>query len=158
MTFSHTPVNIWSHLLGTELFVAFLADFCFRDGPALLSADLADLAAIAIFYSGVVVCFTFSTLFHVCMNHSAEAHRLGNELDHIGIIVVIWASTVPSDYLGFYCSARLQRMYWVLVCLACRLNVHAQNVTDNAARLVQRLSGVQSSPSDLNSVSQHIGR
>ena len=35
------------------------------------------------------------------MNHSKEVWKLGNELDHLGIVLVIWGSMVPIDYFGF---------------------------------------------------------
>lgn len=39
--------------------------------------------------------------FHTFMNHSKEVWKLGNELDHLGIVLVIWGSMVPIDYFGF---------------------------------------------------------
>ena len=108
-------MNIWSHLLGTELFLLLLIEFCYRNTPSLELVAIGDVTAIAVFYASVVICFALSTSFHVCLNHSPEAHKLGNELDHLGIIAVMWGSTVPSDYFGFYCDAALQRFYWTLV-------------------------------------------
>ena len=90
---------------------------------------------LAIFFSGVSICFVLSTSsvhvcshrhsmllmhrprtsFHTLSNHSSDVHRLGNRLDHLGIIIVIWASAVPSDYFGFYCHQRLQYLYWAMV-------------------------------------------
>lgn len=49
------------------------------------------------------------------MNHSKEVWKLGNELDHLGIVLVIWSSTVSSDYFGFYCDATLQGTYIAMV-------------------------------------------
>ena len=49
------------------------------------------------------------------MNHSSGVHKFGNELDHLGIVIVIWASIVPTDYFGFYCDTTLRWGYWTLV-------------------------------------------
>ena len=46
--------------------------------------------------------------FHTVSNHSREITRFGNQLDYLGIIIVMWGSTIPSDYYGFYCSPKLQ--------------------------------------------------
>ena len=53
--------------------------------------------------------------FHIFLNHSKEVHTLGNQLDHLGIVIVIWASAIPSDYYGFYCDKQLQYFYWTMV-------------------------------------------
>ena len=53
--------------------------------------------------------------FHTFLNHSEEVHTFGNQLDHLGIVIVIWASAVPSDYFGFYCDRQLQYFYWTMV-------------------------------------------
>ena len=55
------------------------------------------------------------TNFRTFMNHSKEVWKLGNELDHLGIVLVIWSSTVPIDYFGFYCSPDLQTLYCTVV-------------------------------------------
>ena len=42
-------------------------------------------------------------------------HRFGNQLDHLGIVVVMWGSTIPSDYFGFYDEPVLMSSYLTLV-------------------------------------------
>ena len=42
---------------------------------------------------------------------------LGNQLDYLGIVVLMWGSTIPSVYYGFYCEPRLQKRYWAIVSL-----------------------------------------
>lgn len=53
--------------------------------------------------------------FHLWMNYSPEGHRVGLQLDLLGIVLVIWGSNIPSVYFGFYCDEHLQRLYWALV-------------------------------------------
>lgn len=45
--------------------------------------------ATSIYFLGVVVCFVLSTIFHTFSDHSPEMHKFGNELDHLGIVLVI---------------------------------------------------------------------
>lgn len=45
-----------------------------------------------------------------------QVNRLGNQLDYLGIVALIWGSMVPSVYYGFYCELMLQRTYWTMVC------------------------------------------
>jgi len=49
------------------------------------------------------------------MNHSKETWKLGNELDHLGIVLVIWSSTIGSDFFGFYCDPILRVSYCAIV-------------------------------------------
>ena len=93
-----------------------------------------DIAALGTFFMGVAVCFTLSTMyaiaslaqeftlssqeacsFHTCANHSKDVWIFTNQLDYLGIVIVIWGSSVSSDFFGFYCNEKLQLMYWTVV-------------------------------------------
>lgn len=50
--------------------------------------------------------------FHVIANHSPGVQKIGNQLDYLGIVILMWGSTVPSIYYGFYCDPKLQQIYW----------------------------------------------
>ena len=39
----------------------------------------------------------------------------GNQLDYLGIVILMWGSTIPSIYYGFYCDPTLQKAYWINV-------------------------------------------
>lgn len=73
------------------------------------------MTALAIFHLSVVVCFLLSTAFHTFSDHSPEMHKFGNELDHLGIVLVFWGSGAPSDYFGFYCDQSLRNTYFVAI-------------------------------------------
>ena len=51
----------------------------------------------------------------------------------MGIAILIWGSTIPSVYYGFYYDAKLQKLYWLLI------TVLATSCT--AATLFHRLHG-----------------
>lgn len=64
--------------------------------------------------------------FHVFLNHSESVWHLGNKLDHLGIVLVIWGSMVPIDYFGFPCRQLLQGFY---ICIVS--DVDPENGTQN---------------------------
>ena len=107
--------NIWSHLLGSCLFLYMLLQFYISIAPRYEHASNGDIFALLVFYLAVAVCFLLSTTFHTFSDHSPHMHRFGNELDHLGVVFVIWGSGVPSDYFGFYCSPTIQYLYWTAV-------------------------------------------
>lgn len=100
---------------------------------------------LGIFFFGVTACFAFSTLWvilwilpetwylwktlihpshHAFQNHSKEIWQLGLQVDHLGIVLVMWSSMVPSNYFGFYCSPRLLYLYNTIVIAPFPLTLH----------------------------------
>ena len=53
--------------------------------------------------------------FHIVSNHSARVASFGNQLDYLGIVILMWGSTIPTVYYGFYCQQELQIAYFVMV-------------------------------------------
>ncbi|KAF3939478.1 hypothetical protein ABW19_dt0205662 [Dactylella cylindrospora] len=107
--------NIWSHILGTLLFLYSLASFLSTSLPILRTSSPSDLVAMSIYYLAVVNCFILSSTFHVFSNHSAPIHKFGNELDHLGIVCVIWGSAIPCSYFAFYDTQGLTRYAYYLL-------------------------------------------
>ena len=105
-------VNIWTHLLGAALFAYKL--YIFNTSYHLIPLPLGDRIAVSIYYFGVINCFTLSTSYHIFSNHSKEVHKFGNELDHIGVVLVIYGSTLPATYFEFYHQSALQYLYWTV--------------------------------------------
>jgi adiponectin receptor len=70
-----------------------------------------DIVAVGVYYLCVVVCFVLSTIFHTFSDHSADMHRFGNELDHLGIVLVMWGTGVSGVHFAFYCHAEMQAVY-----------------------------------------------
>ncbi|OAA67416.1 Hly-III-related protein [Cordyceps fumosorosea ARSEF 2679] len=97
--------NIWSHLLGAALFLLGLVNFLHLRSLASEDGSWAsDVAAVGVYYLCVVVCFVLSTAFHTFADHSAAAHRFGNELDHLGIVLVMWGTGVSGAHFTLYCE------------------------------------------------------
>jgi adiponectin receptor len=108
-------VNIYSHLLGAVLF-AILAIYVYariRNHHAAI--QVGDIIGFATFFFGVILCFFLSASFHIMLNHSEKVAAYWNQFDYLGIVILIWGSTVPSIYYGFYCDPNLQKLYWAVV-------------------------------------------
>lgn len=67
-------VNIWSHLLGSLLFCVFLLYSYLSFTPRYVHASSTDKLALAIFFSGVIICFLLSTM-------SVPLPFLANQID-----------------------------------------------------------------------------
>ena len=53
--------------------------------------------------------------FHTIANHSKSVAAFGNQLDYLGVVVLMWGSTIPTIYYGFYHDRGLQTCYWTVV-------------------------------------------
>jgi hypothetical protein len=59
-----------------------------------------------------------SNSFHILANHSPQVAAFGNQLDYLGVVILMWGATIPSIYYGFYGQPLLQRLYWTVVSVA----------------------------------------
>lgn len=115
-TYVHNEtVNIYTHLLP-----------CFVTVPASLylysslssryeTATHADVVALSCYFAGAAFCLGMSATFHTISNHSPLVARIGNAFDYVGIVGLITGSFIPSVYYGFFCSRRLQVIYWTMI-------------------------------------------
>ena len=119
-------VNIWTHLFGAAGFALIWLGFAsshsplFSTLPSIVrmppSFTSADAMAFGCFFGGAVICLGISATYHTISNHSPRVNRLGNQLDYVGIVALIWGSFVTSVYYGHYCEKELQWIYWGMVC------------------------------------------
>ncbi|PMD61317.1 Hly-III related protein [Hyaloscypha bicolor E] len=108
-------VNIYSHLFGAVLFVTLPFYVYAKVYPRYVSAQLGDIIVFSTFFFGVAICFFLSASFHIVANLSECVAARGNQLDYVGVVVLMWGSTIPSIYYGFYCDPNLQVLYWLVV-------------------------------------------
>ncbi|OAG19845.1 Hly-III related protein [Alternaria alternata] len=108
-------LNIFSHLIGSVLFFALPIPVYYSLQPRYGTATTADVVVFSTFFFGVAICFALSATFHVFNNHSESIHVFGNQLDYLGIVILMWGSTIPCVHYGFYCTQRLQTTYYTLV-------------------------------------------
>ena len=105
-------VNVYSHIVGAAIFLTlpiFTYQVLYLRYPL---ATLADVVVFSTFFYGVSICFILSATYHIITNHSPKVQKFGNQLDYLGIVILMWGSTIPSVYYGFYCDPRLQKTYW----------------------------------------------
>ncbi|CAD6440153.1 17e83670-714d-4352-be45-86355690f663 [Sclerotinia trifoliorum] len=108
-------INIYSHLFGSLLF-ATLPFILYRQiAPRYATATLADIIVFSTFFFGVAICFLLSATFHILANHSPRINALGNQLDYLGVVILMWGSTIPTVYYGFYCDESIQKTYWSMI-------------------------------------------
>ncbi|KAH8650259.1 hemolysin-III related-domain-containing protein [Tricladium varicosporioides] len=112
---SFQKLNIYSHMLGAALFATLSICVYVEIHNRHTAIQVGDVLVFAVFFLGVVLCFSFSGIFHIMSNHSEQVAAFWNRLDYLGIVVLMWGSTVPSIYYGFYCDPNLQRLYWAVV-------------------------------------------
>ena len=118
-------VNIYSHIFGAALFLT-APIYTYR--ALYLRYPLATHADVFVFFTffyGVSACFVLSAIYHIISNHSPKVQKFGNQLDYLGIVILMWGSTIPSIYYGFYCDPRLQKTYWANVSVLATLCVVA---------------------------------
>lgn len=116
-------VNIWTHLLPALLSVptGIILHNVLR--PRYDRASTADIRAMSCFFLGAAACLGMSAIFHTVSNHSPKVAKLWNQLDYVGIAILIAGSFVPSVYYGFFCFPKLQVTYWAMastICSPCR--------------------------------------
>lgn len=106
--------NIWSHLLGAAwFFIMFVDFFYFKRLAHRISPQ--DGLAVGLYYLCVVVCFILSTSFHTLSDHSPGMHKFGNELDHLGIVLVMWGTGISGTHFAFYCHHTVRNAYFGLL-------------------------------------------
>lgn len=74
-----------------------------------------DKIVFSTFYFGVAICFFLSSSFHVINNHSQRFAAWGNQLDYLGIVLLMWGATIPTVYYGFHDDITLRNTYWAVV-------------------------------------------
>jgi adiponectin receptor len=110
-------VNIYTHLIPALATIpsAYLLHRTLR--PRYAQATTSDILAFSCFFLGAALCLGMSATYHTISNHSPRVNRLGNQLDYVGIVLLISGSFVPSIYYGFWCDSNLQKTYWTMVSL-----------------------------------------
>ncbi|KAK8102164.1 hypothetical protein PG984_015310 [Apiospora sp. TS-2023a] len=109
-TYTLATANIWSHLLGALWFLSSSLQFL-QYQRLIHSASLGDGIALGVYYLAVIVCFALSTFFHTFSDHSPGMHKFGNELDHLGIVLVLWGTGVSGAHFAFNCYEGLEMAY-----------------------------------------------
>lgn len=109
-------VNIYTHLLGSMVAIVSGVVLYGSLQARYETASRDDVVVFACFFIGAAACLGMSATYHTISNHSPEVARLGNKLDYLGIVCLIWGSFVPSIFYGFQEDVTLTKTYWAMVC------------------------------------------
>lgn len=108
-------VNIYTHLLGAGSFAIGSLVLASVFESRYKTASREDVFVFSCFFAGAVGCLGMSATYHTIMNHSEAVGKVGNKLDYLGIVCLIWGSFVPSIYYGFFCEPRFLTMYLSMI-------------------------------------------
>jgi predicted membrane channel-forming protein YqfA (hemolysin III family) len=108
-------VNIYTHLIPALASIPGAYILYRLSQPRYARATSSDVIAFTCFFIGAALCLGMSATYHTISNHSPRVNKLGNQLDYVGIVLLITGSFVPSVYYGFWCDPCLQRIYWTMV-------------------------------------------
>ena len=108
-------VNIYTHLVPALASVPGAVALYKALQPRYAQATQSDVIAFSCFFGGATLCLGMSAAYHTISNHSPRVNKLGNQLDYVGIVLLITGSFVPSIYYGFWCDPNLQMIYWAMV-------------------------------------------
>jgi adiponectin receptor len=116
LTYWHNEtINIYSHLIPALLSLPCAMAMYKILHQRYEQATKSDVAAFACFFLGAALCLGMSATYHTVSNHSPMVNHIGNQLDYVGIVLLITGSFVPSVYYGFWCDPILQKVYWSMV-------------------------------------------
>lgn len=108
--FEPSIVNIWSHLLGALWFLWSCLQYL-QYQRLIHTVSFGNGLALSVYYLAVIVCFALSAFFHLFSDHSPGMHKFGNELDHLGIVHVLWGTGVSGAHFAFNCHGDLEVAY-----------------------------------------------
>jgi len=105
--------NIWTHLIGSILFIIVTIVFYVKPLCDYCHTDLAigEKLIFLFFFLGAIFCLGLSFLFHTVCCHSESVSRLFCKLDYLGISLLTVGSFVPWIYYGFYCQFTAKVVY-----------------------------------------------
>ncbi|KAH9221640.1 hemolysin-III related-domain-containing protein [Leptodontidium sp. 2 PMI_412] len=109
-------VNIYSHLIGSAIFVA-IPVYLFKNEipPRWDVATWQDVVVCLTYFFGVAICFFLSAIYHTVMCHSRSMDLFGAQLDFQGVILLMWSATIPLVFYGFHCESGLRNAYWTML-------------------------------------------
>jgi len=108
-------VNIYTHLIGAIAATITGSAFYLVLRPRIETATHEDVLVFGCFFLGATACLGMSATFHTLHNHSPSVARIGNALDYLGIVSLIWGSFIPVLYYGFQNQPQLLKTYWTMV-------------------------------------------
>jgi adiponectin receptor len=108
-------VNIYTHLSGAAASLLCSIYLHALIKPRYDRATTEDVIVFGCFFGGAIACLGMSATYHTISNHSPKVNKIGNQLDYVGIVCLIWGSFIPSIYYGFAREPGYIAVYWSMV-------------------------------------------
>ncbi|KAF8463008.1 hemolysin-III related-domain-containing protein [Kalaharituber pfeilii] len=108
-------INIYTHLLGAIVALCLPYYIFTLLSPRYPTMHPLDTIALLSFLLGSGTCLFLSATYHTVSNHSRPLARLGNTLDYIGIVAMIFGSYIGSLTYGFWCLPALRTRYTAVI-------------------------------------------
>ncbi|PSN58676.1 hypothetical protein BS50DRAFT_566559 [Corynespora cassiicola Philippines] len=105
-------INIWSHLLGACWFTLD----AIRSINAFINSPSPGGIVVIIYLAAFASCFWCSTMYHVLASHAQAS--FWQQVDHVGILIAIWASVMAFVLFSFEDQRGAQWTYVFLVTFA----------------------------------------
>lgn len=109
ITWHDESVNVWTHSIAAVFFASSAVALAIRQTGHFPSTT----GPILLYQMTVTLCFAFSALYHLFANHASA--RLWHQLDHSGIVLVIWGSSISFISLSFEFEHQRRCTYTALV-------------------------------------------
>jgi len=111
--------NIWTHLIGFVIFVAYAILFYLKPlcENCQTDLDLKEKLIFLFFFLGATLCLGLSSLFHTVCCHSEHISKLFVKFDYVGISLLTIGSFIPWIYYGFYCHFTAKVVYLSTICV-----------------------------------------
>lgn len=93
------------------------------EGGGRVGGGWGDVVVLGVFFGSVVGCLGMSAVYHCVSCHSEVVEGWAQRGDHVGIVVLIWGSFVPSLWYGFSCEKGLRGVYWGMVSFFFRVRI-----------------------------------
>ncbi|KAI5198357.1 hypothetical protein AUEXF2481DRAFT_31720 [Aureobasidium subglaciale EXF-2481] len=108
-------VNIYTHLLGAIAALICSVYLHSLIKPRYDRATPEDVTVFGCFFGGAVACLGMSATYHTISNHSPKVNKIGNQLDYVGIVCLIWGSFIPSIFYAFARRPGYIAVYWSMI-------------------------------------------
>ena len=122
--------NIWSHLIGFFLILAFGVQFIFTGVAGVPSQDLAPRWPHIVYIIGALYVLAVSTFAHLLCCLGRRAYNLVWKFDYTAIAVVMWSMYVPWCWYIFACNKECIKAIYIAVSGIMALSCVALGISD----------------------------
>jgi adiponectin receptor len=116
--YSNESFNIWSHLLPLLAIIFVTTNLSYTVSISELNETIDNWIQLGYIFA-VAACLACSTSWHTmkCVSHESLMWKFAS-LDMMGVSMLISATSVVTEYTGFYCNLRKRLLYISITCFS----------------------------------------